>query len=111
MAPRIKFNENCEPENCPHYKGCRKCEPQQGYRWTQHHLYWPKAEYTSKIELIFRNLPENIIHLCRFQHDLLHRSQSPPKKPAESIMEKTIQEAAEQRVLQRQQQRQRMAAH
>ena len=34
-----------------------------------HHTLWPRPDYTTPLERTYRELPENKIQLCRFQHE------------------------------------------
>ena len=56
------------------YRGTAQC------LITNHHLYWPKPDYTTHTEKAFRELPENKVPLPRCLHDLEHL-QAPPDKP------------------------------
>lgn len=47
-----------------------------------HHLYWPKRAYETDLEKAFRNLPENIVQMCRCAEQMIHDTMRPPKKPS-----------------------------
>lgn len=51
-----------------------------------HHVYFPRRDYKTKIEKQFRNLPENLVEMCRNDHDNLHATQTPPEKPSRDEM-------------------------
>lgn len=69
---------------CPYYEaGC--------YADT-HHIAWPRPAYTTSIERIYRDLDENKIQLCRFEHDLEHQM-PPPHKPSREHMQQAIDRA------------------
>ena len=50
----------------------------------RHHEYWPRSEYTTKVEREFRGLEVNQIVICRALHNGIHarrrRSEKPPRK-------------------------------
>ncbi len=75
------------PEKCPDVlRGC-KYDPPHG---SNHHLYWPRTEYTTPLEKAFRNHPVNVVRgLCRCLHDLEHLKR-PPRKPPPDEMRKII---------------------
>lgn len=56
-----------------------------------HHLYYPKAEYTTPTEKRFRELDANKILGCRALHNLRHYTENPPKKPSVQEMNEAIQ--------------------
>lgn len=70
----------CTPEQraaCPlreHFQDC-------------HHKFWPRRWYETETGKAFRNLPENKEILCRNEHNELHRTEMPPRKPPEWYME------------------------
>jgi hypothetical protein len=80
--------EGCYGEQCPYWKDCR--EDGSSFRSTKHHKYWPRTAYTTELERLFRELPENIGYLCRYKHDLLHKASKPPTKPNRRIMESKV---------------------
>lgn len=69
--------------NCP-YRTC--------YSDT-HHLFYPRSEYRTKLEKDFRNLDENKVVICRFEHDQIHASLEVPEKPTREVMVQIIQSA------------------
>lgn len=46
-----------------------------------HHLYFYASDYKSPVESAFRNLEQNKVQLCRYEHNELHANQAPPEKP------------------------------
>ncbi len=65
-------------EGCPYYtSGCRQ---------NTHHLYYPRHDYKTKVERIFRDLPENKVQLCMDEHDEIHATELPPVKPPRDEM-------------------------
>ena len=73
--------------HCP-YAGKKTCIV------TRHHLYWPARDYTSPVEHAFRNLPENIQMESRCDHDEIHRTELPPKKPQIEQMLRALSQIA-----------------
>ena len=68
----------CNPtEDCKYYPSCYQ---------DSHHVYFPRRDYKTKIEKQFRNLPENLVEMCRLEHDNLHATQTPPEKPSRDEM-------------------------
>ena len=55
-----------------------------------HHKYWPKRWYDTPEAKEFRELPENKVDMCRSEHNELHRTEEPPRKPPEWYMEATL---------------------
>ncbi len=55
-------------------------------RLTNHHLFHPRADYTSPLEKEFRELPENQVQIAEEIHRCIHRHQSPPAKPSRVFM-------------------------
>src|ERR1700739_613559 len=74
--------EKCPFENteCPYYdhrpaiKGA-----ETGCYADEHHLYWPKPDYSSSNARKFRNSPENKVQLCRWLHDEVHYEEIPER--------------------------------
>jgi hypothetical protein len=77
-------------ERCPvaqddcKYAGTRYCQ------LTVHHRFWPRRDYSTEAAHDFRELPENKELLSRCDHDELHRTEEPPRKPPEWYMEARI---------------------
>lgn len=68
----------CDPNpECHFYPECYE---------DNHHLYWPRNDYTSLIERQFRALPENMTLICREEHEAIHANFAPPEKPSEHFM-------------------------
>ena len=77
--------------DCPEQQpGCPYFET--GCYSDQHHLVWPSNEYTAPLEQVYRELPENKVQLCRFQHDLEHQL-DPPIKPSAEVMRQAVETA------------------
>lgn len=57
-----------------------------------HHVAWPKPDYTTPLEKTYRDLDENKIQLCRFDHDMEHEM-PPPEKPSREHMQQAIDRA------------------
>jgi hypothetical protein len=74
----------CLGKECRYWKNCR--EEGSKFRSTKHHKYWPKSNYNDEIGHIFRELPENIETMCRYSHDVLHKTTKPPDKPCRCVM-------------------------
>lgn len=70
-------------EGCPYAEGT-------GCFSDQHHLYWPRTEYTTVVERLFRELPENKEQECRWEHEQNHFNSEPPIKPPREDMEAAI---------------------
>lgn len=67
-------------ENCPNPRpDCKYAK--DGCFSDEHHLFWPKNQYTSKLEKLYRELPEHKVQICRAEHDERHATERPPKKP------------------------------
>ena len=58
-----------------------------------HHFYYPKADYKTKTEKQFRELPENKGYLCRCLHNFIHSTQEPPEKPTLEFMREAIRKS------------------
>jgi len=56
----------------------------------RHHLYFPRADYSTPLEKTFRSLGQNIIELCRWAHIQLHKEQEPPPKPDQQTMAEIV---------------------
>lgn len=79
-------------EGCPHAnQACpywdrptpEQLEPAQehGCFSDTHHNYFPENRYVSKLDKQFRDLQDNTEQLCRDDHEYLHETTLPPKKP------------------------------
>lgn len=55
-----------------------------------HHRFWPRRAYESGVAYQFRELPENKEDMCRSEHNELHRTEAPPRKPPEWYMDARI---------------------
>lgn len=81
----------CE-NNAPH---CPYRERESGCFSDEHHMYWPRSEYEGDpITYRFRNLGENIIRLCRLEHEFEHRIE-PPEMPSRCEMVSALEESGE----------------
>lgn len=92
-----KTCSNCQ-EGCKYFERApkpelRKTQDNGGYM-DRHHIYFPKGFYKTVIEQAFRNLPENILTMCRADHDELHATTPPPEKPPRSAMIEAIARSA-----------------
>lgn len=65
---------------------CKYYASEGGCYQNEHHLYWPRRDYTSSVERAFRQLPENKELICRAEHDELHATESPPPMPSRNEM-------------------------
>jgi hypothetical protein len=76
----------CErPRDDCKYRGTPEC-----LKDTKHHLFFPSPDYTSPLEKVFRNLPQNIVELSRCEHDELHLTTQPPTKPSPEDMARAV---------------------
>lgn len=57
---------------------------------SKHHCFWPRRDYTARLERQFRNLPCNIVLLDDFVHRMVHRHSEPPHKPSHEEMVEAI---------------------
>ena len=57
-----------------------------------HHLFFPRGEYKTKVERTFRNLPCAQVNMDYFMHHLLHEMLKifPIPKPSQADMQKAI---------------------
>lgn len=58
----------------------------QGCHEIKAHLYYPESEYTTPLERVFRNLPENVEIRCRRFEEASHACEQPPVKPSRELM-------------------------
>lgn len=74
-------------ERCPEpLRGCKYPEPYSD----DHHIWWPRTEFTTPTEKKFRNLECNIVRgICRCLHDLEHLK-DPPEKPSTEFMRQAV---------------------
>ena len=63
-----------------------------GLEHDRHHLYWPRRNYTSSLERLFRGLPCNIRVMLVQEHRLLHITTPPPVKPTATAMRNAIRQ-------------------
>lgn len=67
---------------CPNPQpDCKYAQLKGGCFSDEHHLFYPRYEYTKPTEKLFRELPENKVQICRREHDEIHATEEPPKKP------------------------------
>lgn len=59
-------------------------------RGNRHHIWYPKRDYTTRLERRFRELPCGIVFLPVRTHNLLHALQAPPKNPSRFEMAEAI---------------------
>lgn len=82
-------------EKCPNPKPlCPYIGTKRGCYADKHHTLWPASQYTSKLEKEYRQLPENKVQTCRWEHDLLHIMEQPPTKPTPTEMHEAIGRSA-----------------
>lgn len=74
-------------EDCPYYDQppVSGLETDNGCWSNNHHQYWPKGEYSTAVERIFRQLPVNQEQTCAWEHDEIHAGE-PPEKPSHEEM-------------------------
>jgi hypothetical protein len=53
----------------------------------RHHKYFPRRDYTTKLEKAFRNHQCNIVMMTAPLHRELHRTVEPPRKPTGRAMQ------------------------
>ncbi|MDR2063442.1 MAG: hypothetical protein LBQ02_01450 [Candidatus Nomurabacteria bacterium] len=82
----------CLWEECPYWKDCRK--EGSSFRSTKHHKYWPRSDYDDELGRAFRELPENTELICRYYHDVLHKTTKPPEKPCRRMMLELVENYA-----------------
>ena len=56
----------------------------------EHHLMYPKRDYSQPVEKAYRELPENKVQMCRHEHNELHATQEPPLKPSIETMAEAV---------------------
>lgn len=52
----------------------------------EHHLFYPRNEYSDPIAKRWRDLGKNTVQLCRRLHDDIHAQDSPPPRPTRETM-------------------------
>lgn len=73
----------CSPEQREH------CPLMQHFS-DEHHLFFPKRDYQTRVERDFRELPENKAQLCRYEHNQIHATGVIPEKPSRGDMIQAI---------------------
>jgi hypothetical protein len=86
-------NEECKYFEQPPKPVLADTQEHGGYSDT-HHLYWPKKFYTTLLEKAFVELEENKVQTCRAEHDEIHATEKPPRKPSRSEMIQAVAESA-----------------
>jgi len=72
---------------CPNAsESCKYWESKHGCRTNIHHEFYPACDYTTPIQKEFRELPENKEALCMYEHELKHRTETPPEMPTRDEM-------------------------
>jgi hypothetical protein len=66
-----------------------RCPLSQHYSDT-HHTKYPASAYRQPVERAFRNLPENLEQMCRYEHNELHANEEPPEKPSIQFMAEAV---------------------
>lgn len=62
---------------------------------SDHHLYWPASEYTTPLEIAFREAEVNVVRgICRCIHNLEHLK-AIPDKPSIEEMRRVLNEQGE----------------
>jgi len=79
-------NTDCETEGM-----CRYPEPFED----NHHVYYPKREYSGSLERKYRNLGCHVVEICRCKHDEIHATEQPPDKPSTEVMVDAIERSGE----------------
>ena len=54
----------------------------------RHHQMWPRRAYKTPLEREFRGL--FIERMWRCQHNRIHRTTKPPRKPSRRVMERVV---------------------
>lgn len=75
---------------CEYQATCPYVNSDLGCGEDRHHLYFPKNEYKTRVERVFRNLGCNVIEMCRKKHNDLHATGEKPRKPTREEMLLTI---------------------
>lgn len=78
---------------------CKYFDSPTGCFSDTHHLQYPRADYRSKLEKQFRELPENKVDICRDMHDECHAFEDLPLKPSLEVMRHTVNESRIQRLI------------
>jgi len=73
---------NQQRTDCPYLE--------QGCYSDTHHEFFPKHKYRTKLERAFRNLTANTVQICRAEHDEIHATIRPPKKPSRQEMKRAV---------------------
>lgn len=77
-------------------EGCPFMNSPEGCKSNTHHLFWPRRIYKTALEREFRELPENKVQMCKWEHLDLHEFTFPPQKPNHRDMIKAIMESTTQ---------------
>lgn len=80
---------------CP--KQNRECplfDTKAGCFADKHHIFWPAHYYRTPLEKDFRELPQNKELTCRDEHNEIHATEYPPKKPSTQEMIQAISQVA-----------------
>lgn len=67
--------EKCPNQNCKLYPACHK---------DKHHIYYPRANYTTRLEREFR--ASHVVNICRALHDEIHTVEAPPKPNRQQML-------------------------
>lgn len=78
---------------------CKYFNSSTGCFQDTHHLMYPRADYRSRVEKEFRDLPENKVDICRQMHDECHAFDEIPVKPSMDVMRHAINESRVNRVV------------
>lgn len=66
----------------PEFVYCELADKRKQRKSNEHHLYFPKNRYTTPLEVAFRELEINKVQMCVCDHNYLHETTYPPKKPS-----------------------------
>jgi hypothetical protein len=75
-----------ERQACGYQDICPLANTKRGCFEDIHHEFWPKRHYQTPLEKEFRELDENKVQMCRWEHEDLHRYEQPPEKPSREEM-------------------------
>lgn len=75
--------EPSEQSSCMGEGTCDRCvQTHSEITMTDHHLFYPRNEYTTPLERRFRNHPDNRVSLPWCEHKARHALEKPPTKPS-----------------------------
>lgn len=62
---------------------------------SRHHIWYPRRDYQTRTEKVFRMLPCQVVMLDDHTHRMLHRHSEPPSKPTQDEMLQAIERHAQ----------------